>query len=246
MQVAELHKALALRHAKDVLVAECNMGSAHHSCRRLDAWALLKSWSPWTTIAYECKVNRQDFLRDRKWTDYLPVCHEFYFVCPAKLIQPEELPEGVGLLWKQAGLRLITKRKAVRHEPDAAALGRLMSYVLMSRTRIVADMWEATKPETRADYWRRWLAEKQERGALGLSVSRRLREVVADLDRERREALKERDALSETRDRLHALGLGEVRHRWQLEQKLNEFRKPAQLDEIARLAQQIERLSRPA
>src|SRR6266511_4356021 len=119
--MADIQAALRYRHSKDVLVEECNMGSAHAGCRRLDAWVLLKTWSPWTTIGYEVKVDRGDFLRDRKWVDYLPVCHELYFACPAKQIQPEELPPEVGLLWTTSGQRLVTKRKAHRRQPDTKA-----------------------------------------------------------------------------------------------------------------------------
>lgn len=231
---------LATRHAKDTWVAECNMGSAQAGCRRLDGWALLATWSPPTTIGYEIKVDRSDFLRDRKWEEYLPVCHELYFVCPAKLIQPEELPADVGLIW--AGARLLTKRKAVRRDPDPVKLVRLMSYVLMSRTRIVADMYQAGAAKSQTDYWRRWLAEREEEQNLGVMVSRRVRRLVERAEARARAAENDRSRLEHVERRLHELGLDEkATTSWNLERSLNGGQR---LTEIAALARQIEGLTR--
>ena len=200
--------ALATRHAKDVFVPECKMGSAWAGCRILDAWAMSKSWSPWTTFGYEVKVSRSDFLNDRKWQEYLPVCHEFYLATPAKLVAPEELPPDVGLLWMVGGRRMICKRKAVRREPDPAKLGRLMSYVLMSRARIVADMHEANAPEEDArDRWSRWLAEDTGEKWLGRMVGRRLAERVAKAERERDLAVSDRVRFEDLAKQVREWGL---------------------------------------
>lgn len=212
---------LALRHSDAVFVPECNLGSAHGGCRRLDAWALLKTWSPMTSIGYEVKVDRQDFLRDRKWVEYLPVCHELYFVSPRGLIAPEELPESVGLLWTTGGTRLITKRRAIRREPDAKALTALMAYVLMSRSRMVADMWEAAKsPEANRDHWRRWLQESKDDKDLGYAVSRRLRKIVEELRDRANRAEYNRSRLEHVEKRLVELGLDAHCEPWALERKL--------------------------
>lgn len=138
---SQLIDLLRVRHLGDVFVPECKDGGTwDRQHLRLDAWAMLRSWKPWTTIAYEVKVSRSDFIGDQKWPAYLPLCHELYFVCPAKLIDPTELPPSVGLLWtigQGTGQRLVCKRKAVRREPDVQALSRLMAYTLMSRSVIV-------------------------------------------------------------------------------------------------------------
>lgn len=215
--------ALRAKHSKDVFVAECNMGSAHGGARRLDAWVLLKTWSPWTTIGYEIKVDRQDFLRDRKWAEYLPVCHELYFVSPPKLIAPEELPQDVGLLWTTGGQRLQTKRKAVRREPDTKALSLLMSYALMSRARIVANMWEANGSKPDAEYWREWLAKKDADTLLGVEVSQRIRQIVRKAESRAQNAERERDALAEIRDRLTELGLDGCRSPYDLDRRLRQL-----------------------
>lgn len=234
---------LAMRHADAVFVEECAMGSRQNGCRRLDAWVLVKTWSPFTVIGYEVKNARTDFLRDRKWQEYMPVCHELYFACPAKLIVPEELPSGVGLLWASGESRLVTKRKAIRREPDPVALVRLMSYVLMSRTRIVADMWEAAKNETREDFWRRWLANGAETKALGYEVGKRIRERLAEAEIGRREAERQRDRLEGVREKLIALGFGEDASTWELEDRFNGAGRT--LRQVARLAQDIVRLAEP-
>jgi len=51
---------------------------------------------------YEFKVNRADYFNDirkGKWKKYLPYCNTFSFVCPKGLINTNEVPEGIGLLW---------------------------------------------------------------------------------------------------------------------------------------------------
>ena len=51
---------------------------------------------------YEFKINRSDFLteiRTGKWKRYLTYCHTFSFVCPKGLIDKNEVPSKIGLLW---------------------------------------------------------------------------------------------------------------------------------------------------
>lgn len=167
----QLIELLAAKHAQDVFVPECKTGSTWGAHQRLDAWALRKSWSPWTTMGYEVKVSRSDFESDQKWVGYLPYCHEFSFVCPSGLIKAHDLPAGVGLIWcSPRAQRLHTKIKPQRRDVDHALLTQLMSYVLMSRARIVADMHEAAKPEPepvdRLEEYRRLVEQAQERQEL--------------------------------------------------------------------------------
>lgn len=235
MTADEVVRALAAKHAKDVFVPECNLGSAWGSCRRIDAWAMPKSWSPLTMIGYEVKVARGDFLRDEKWTAYLPVCHALYFACPPGLIQPNELPEAVGLMWAH-GSRLITKRKAVRREPDPAKLVALMSYVLMSRSQIVADMHAANGGLGNREWWRRWLEEKREDQALGYRCSKAVRERLREAERAKRAAEEDRARLEYVEAALIKLGFDPRAGVWNVERKLSE--RPA-LAEVRRLAQSI-------
>jgi len=93
-----LVKLLRQRHADDIFVPELSVAAG-----RLDGWALKKSYTSPCISGYEIKVDRGDFNSDKKWPGYLPYCNEFYFVCPAKLIQPNEVSAGVGLLWRGEG-----------------------------------------------------------------------------------------------------------------------------------------------
>lgn len=178
-------KLLEAKHDKDIWVPECSMGPS--GSRRLDGWAMKRTWSPVTMIGYEIKTARGDFLRDEKWPNYLEACHHLYFVCPRGLIQPAELPESVGLLWTtKNGTKLYTKRKAPRREIEFPE--NLATYVLMSRTEIVADMWRANaKDNTRASRtakWRRWLEDKKESGDIGRQVTAELQRKVAGIEGE--------------------------------------------------------------
>lgn len=234
----DLVKLLAARHAEAVFVAECKMGESWGSgARRLDAWAMPKSWSPWTTIGYEVKVSRSDFLRDDKWHAYLPVCHELYFVCPPKLIDPKELPESVGLL-VASGQRLVTKRKALRREPDPKAINRLMSYVLMSRSRIVSDMFEANRPEP-AEAWRRWLEVKQGNALLGMDVSKRIQEIVRDARARAQQAERDKARLEAVEVQLEALGLSKGAGVYEVGRLLRSPEHEQTLGEVRRLAREL-------
>ena len=64
--------------------------------RRID----LFYFSRWNreTRGYEIKISRADFLKDKKWEDYLKYCTCFYFVVPRGIIKSEELPSGIGLI----------------------------------------------------------------------------------------------------------------------------------------------------
>lgn len=47
---------------------------------------------------FEVKSCRQDFTSDKKWKNYLPYCTHFAFVTPRGVINPDELPKGIGLV----------------------------------------------------------------------------------------------------------------------------------------------------
>ena len=188
---------LAQRHAQDVFVSECKNGPTWDGpYRRLDAWAMRKSWSPWTTIGYEIKVSRQDFVADQKWPSYLPLCHELYFVCPAGLIKAVDLPQGIGLIWVSVnGERLYIKIRATRREPELEKMVKLMAYVLMSRTRVVADMQEANgavepredRERRRLDLIRQNVDEAEKRQALSVYVNKHIRRQFDAMDGRLRE-----------------------------------------------------------
>lgn len=171
---------LEAKHGKDVFVRECKDGPTwfgNHS--RLDAWAMRRSWTRPCYWAYEVKVSRSDFLQDRKWDMYLPLCNELSFVCPTGLIKPEECPEPVGLLYvAKTGTRLFTKKKAVYREVEPPV--ELMHYLLMRATSFDVGRGLPYERETNAEYWRRWLETKAENRELGRRVSHAVHAIVAE------------------------------------------------------------------
>ena len=51
------------KHSKDVFVSECKNGETWgaRDLLKMDAWVLLRSYSPLTTVGYEIKISRRDF-----------------------------------------------------------------------------------------------------------------------------------------------------------------------------------------
>lgn len=169
---------LATKHSGDVFVPECKNGStttANANLLRMDAWAMNRSWSkPWTH-GYEVKVTRRDFIGDDKWPLYLRYCNRFAFVCPPRLIQPEELPAGVGLFWTSINCkRLYVKRQPPHREVEIPE--DLWRYVLMCR----ATMGEEFVQRTNREIWEEWLKEEKIDSAIGRRVSKRLRERIKE------------------------------------------------------------------
>lgn len=171
--------AITSRHSKDLVVPECKDGptwGGRH--RRIDYWVLRRSWTRPAMIAYEVKSGRQDFLTDQKWTEYLPLCNELWFIAPPGAIQPGELPEGIGLLriaGSGPGARLITVRKAIYREVEPPAT--LMTYVLMCRAAITTEKDpEDPRDPGELEGWKAWLSLRAEKREIGREVSRALRE----------------------------------------------------------------------
>lgn len=177
------------KHCKDVVVPECKNGETWgaRDLLKLDAWVLCRSYSPLRTIGYEIKVSRQDFENDQKWTGYLDLCHEFYFVCPAGVIRATDLPQRIGIVWASKD-RLFTKRKAERIEPDLAKLANLLIYIVMARSQIVANMFERDKEHEPniLEQKRRWVEEANAKKELAIFISGHVRQVysqIASIDR---------------------------------------------------------------
>ena len=213
MIAQDITALLADKHHSDLFVPECKVNSTwgQEPTYRLDAWAMKRSWSPWTTFGYEIKVSRSDFLQDDKWLNYLPLCHRFSFVCPRGLIDPKEVSDGAGLIWTtKNGQRLITKVKAPQREIEPPLA--LLVYVLMSRTLITDSTYRAYEEPSREQqivYWRHWLMQKAESRNLGRVVSKELAVLVAKADSDLRYAQVLSERVEEVDALLHKhLGLG--------------------------------------
>ena len=202
MTAARILDLLAAKHRNDVFVAECKNGATHAADRgelqRLDAWVMPRSWAHPATTGYEIKISRQDFLHDEKWRGYMKLCNCFYFVCPKGIIQPDELPPEVGLMWATPN-RVITHRKAVLRRIDEPL--DLWRYVLMCRTRIVGDHLVS-----KSEMWRRWLAEKAENQKLGHEVRGRIRKIYQEIEDENARLMQQNQHYDDLRATLIALG----------------------------------------
>lgn len=164
---------LAVKHSQDVFVAECKTGPSYgRACQRFDAWVLPRSYTQFRTIGYEVKVSRGDFMQDDKWQGYLPYCHEFNFVAPPGVIEPGELPEGIGLyVTSKNGTRLFRKRKAARRDIDIDI--SIYLYILISRCYIQGEY----NTPSQTEYWVKWLEDKDASLKIGHMASKRLGEL---------------------------------------------------------------------
>lgn len=177
---AAIRSCLRQRHSKDLIVEECKNGSTvFGSHLRMDVWVMPRSWTKPACTAYEIKVSRSDFLQDEKWPGYLDLCNSLYFACPSGLIQPEELPESVGLVWlSKTGTRLYTKRKAPQR--DVTIPESLWRYILMCRATVEPER----QFQSDRNYWEQWLEQKRidkEFGRhVGATISRRVQEEVIE------------------------------------------------------------------
>lgn len=221
----ELLSLLEQKHVGDVFVSECKDGPTHTaSHRRLDAWVLKRTWSPITTIGYEIKVARGDWLGDQKVLDYLPLCHYLYLVAPKGLIDVPELPDGMGLYEPSgtgSGQRLLVKKKAVWR--DIPLPGELLVYVLMCRAKITREQYD--RPHWRTDHLRKWVAGKSERKELAYAVNQKIRALFDDQEHRVRTQERRNGELEQVKKRILELGfdpdlpLGT----WQIENRLREL-----------------------
>lgn len=98
-------------------------GTSSMSGSRLDAF-VLNCWPSggYTSIAYEIKVSRQDFLNEIKAPAKrrlaLLISNQFYFVTPVGLVQPAEIPV-------ECGLREVMPDLSIRHTKSAPQRDRL-------------------------------------------------------------------------------------------------------------------------
>ncbi len=224
VQALDLMRELRNRHVQDVFLEEMSGASTAH---RMDAWAMPRSWSKFTTIGYEIKVSRGDFLQDQKWHNYLGLCHEFYFVCPWGLIKPEELPGGCGLMYlTKTGNRLQIKRKAPRRQDaDPTVMTRAImrasafengfggarQRTVQNRTERIAEMEQYIEDR-----------HAGRRAAARLSSDYRRR--ITDAERTAKDAEYQLGLMRWVRDELKKIGIdGPVQGKWQVQSELDKI-----------------------
>lgn len=177
MRADEVYQALANKHRGDLFATEvCTNGQA---TRRVDAIAINRSWAHWTVTIYEVKVSRQDFMRDVKVGEYADYCHELYIVAPDGVLDPRELPQGVG--WMRVtntGGRLVRKVRAVRR--DSPPLLHCIYHSLAINRMVI----KSTEPETRAsriERVRRMVEDNADAARIGRTVGGLFAERMAKL-----------------------------------------------------------------
>lgn len=205
MTAAHLLRLIEVRHSGATCVPACKMGRA--GSRVMDAWVLLPTWSPMTTIGYEIKVSRSDWLQDQKFEVYRAACHLFLIVAPKGVVQAGELPAGVGLLEPVGvgdGQRLVMRVKPARQVVDHEALSLVMAHALMWRKD---DRAGRIPRDRRADTWATWVRDRQKFRVIGRSVSARMRALVTEAEQAAMRAEARAEQLEEAARVLADLGI---------------------------------------
>lgn len=198
------------RHSGEVVTKEALLGPS--GSQRFDVWAMEPSWVRTRVCGYEVKISRSDFTGDKKWKNYLEYCTEFYFVCPANIIRPEELPPEVGLLWTTStGSRVYQKKPASPHDIGEEELNLMLRHVLM---------WRYSSRVSPGAEARDWLRKKKEGEALNWKMRGRIRE-LADAQakglREENEKFKEQnDGFSRLKNWLQVNNIDITKNPWKI------------------------------
>ena len=221
-QIAKRHTNKTRNQLEDVFFTEVKNGRSFGTgLLRLDALAIKKSWANPCITGYEVKVDRGDFLRDDKWPGYLKYCHQFYFACPLGMIQPDELPVEVGLIYYNPEKDCIsTKRKAV-YRPIEIPRDMLM-YLLMSRHESDRHSFFSSGRE----YFEALAEDKADRKELGIRISKaigeridELQDKVRDLERKAENSKEDSEQLKNIKQVLIKHGIGT--YKWNLAQELD-------------------------
>lgn len=180
MSAFEIKQALAKRHGnREFFITECKTGPTRPGMLQFDGLAIYKSWAHPNIVGYEIKVSRSDFLRDAKYTRYMPYCHELYFVTPTGMVQRQEVEENIGLIWyNPATGNLTTKKKAIHRNIEISS--ELLLYIIMNR--LDSDRLPFTSDK--AEYWREWLDNKISYQELGYQVKSKLLDKISELEQE--------------------------------------------------------------
>lgn len=221
----------------DVFLTEVKNGQSYVAPGQLlilDALAIKKSWANPCFTGYEVKVDRGDFMRDQKWPGYMQHCHEFYFACPQGLIQPDELPKEVGLIYYNPEKDCIsTKRKAL-YRPVEISIEMLM-YIVMSKFDSDRHPFFSTKRE----YFEALLKDKVDRNELGQYVARKTSELIDELKTNKRQFETMKDDSEKLREIVKVLHAHSINTYWDISEALDKALSSSMPPEITK---KIERM----
>lgn len=139
MNAEQLKGALRSRYQNNrqyVALCEFRPGTGYgvNSERWIDFY-VIQCWGDLHTLAFEIKVSRSDFLAELKQPEKrrlaLHYSHEFYFVAPAGMIKPEELPVEAGLLEarEEFGVVVLREKRSPLHRETARPTWRFVAAV---------------------------------------------------------------------------------------------------------------------
>lgn len=146
MKAADVFRALKQHHSNGnghywAFFGELRNGTGWFSDRQMDAWAMsLWPSTHFEKIAYEIKVDRRDWKRElanpRKRQSALSLSNKFYFVTPAHLVDPEEVPVEAGLLEVTSNLQVVEKVKAPWRPCDQLPIGFIAALLRVATVRV--------------------------------------------------------------------------------------------------------------
>ena len=169
---------------------------------------------------------------------YLPLCHQFYFVCPTGLIDVKEVSKNIGLIYvTSTGNRLVTKKKAPFR--NVVLPTSLLFYLLICRAKI-CRRYDSNSEDT-ALRWKHWLEKRLEDRALGYEVSRSIREKVNLIERENERLKTKHREYDEVRAALKTLGFENPDQRyldtWNVKNKIQEMQRVVPTELLSALKQ---------
>lgn len=238
----EITHALSKRHTNDLFLTEVKNGPTMGSgteMYRLDAVGVKKSWTSPCITGYEVKVDRQDFLNDDKWPAYREYCHRLFFACPKGLIEKDELPEDVGLIWfnPEKGTTYTRKKPLFR---DVGIPTDMIYYILLSRLESEKHPFFSEQREMAEAY----VNDKANRIELSKKLHSKMVEDLRDLHQENaqlRRKQKSFDEKDETLDNIMKLMRehGLSGRLWSIERELNSLLNQSLPDETVRKLERI-------
>jgi len=239
---SEIKIALARKHEKDYYLDEVKSGSSWNGTanRILDGCALKCSYASPFITGYEIKVTRSDFKGDNKFFTYLPLVHALYIVTPSGLVEREELPTDIGLMWYDPKKKTLSVKKRPPPRQIEISVDMLL-YIIYSRL----DRERIPFYSSKVEFWRAWLEDKKSNRDLGRIVGGKMATEIARLAEELNAANSfrvggEREEYKELRQILSDYGMpawliNKEQARWLRERLTREY--PECLDGVQRQLQ---------
>lgn len=220
----QIKYALSQKHREDFFLTEVKNGPTHTAIELaiMDALAIKKSWVKPCLTGYEIKVSRSDFMNDEKWPVYKELCHRFYFACPKDLIQPDELPEEVGLIWYNPDKKTLYTRKKAKFR-DIEMSADMFYYIIMSRLENEQHPFFSSKRELLEQY----VIDKVSKRELGRKVASKMATQLYELEDEISKLKREKERMVDYKERFEALQEVMKKHglnanRWNAENELDQ------------------------